>query len=73
MALGVRVFAKPMRLSLSCSNGVIVRSLMVCYGLQKCSATPDLSTDFSVIVLPGLLMSFKCHFISFYPIIFTDT
>ena len=55
MPLGVRVFSKPMkycslarrkisRLSLSCSNGVLVRSLLVCFGLQKCSATPDFST-----------------------------
>ena len=51
MPFGVRVFARPMRycslarrtlsrLSLSFSNGVTVRSLMVCSGLQKCSATP---------------------------------
>ena len=56
MLFGVRVFARPMRycswarpklsrLSLSFSNGVTVRSLMVCSGLQKCSATPDLSTS----------------------------
>ena len=31
-------------LLLSFSNGVTVRSLMVCSWLQKCSATPDLST-----------------------------
>ena len=46
MPFGVRVFARPMRycslarrtlssLSLSFSNGVKVRSLMVCSGLQK--------------------------------------
>ena len=54
MPFGVRVFARPMRycfacrtlsrLSFSFSNGVTVRSLVVCSGLQKCSATPDLST-----------------------------
>ena len=55
MPFGVRVFARQMRycslacrtlsrLSLSFSNGVTVRSLVVCSGLQKCSATPDLST-----------------------------
>ena len=54
MPLGVRVFARPMRyfslarrtlsrLSLSLSSGVLARSWMVCAGLQKCSATPDLS------------------------------
>ena len=51
MPFGVRVFAKPSSLArrtLSClsfsrSNGVIVRSLMVCSRLQKCSAIPDLS------------------------------
>ena len=30
--------------SLSFSNGVTLRSFMVCSRLQKCSATPDLST-----------------------------
>ena len=55
MPFDVRVFARPMRycslarrtlsrLSLSSSNGVTVRSLMVCSGLRKCSATPDFST-----------------------------
>ena len=54
MPFGVRVFARPMRycslarrtlsrLSLSFSNGVTVRSSVVCSGLQKCSPTPDLS------------------------------
>ena len=62
MPFGVRAFARPMRycslarkkisrLTLSCSNGVIVRSLMVCSGLQKCSQTPDLST-FLLIMSP---------------------
>ena len=55
MPFGVRVFARPMRycslarrtlsrLSLGFSSGVTVRSLVVCSGLQKCSATSDLST-----------------------------
>ena len=55
MPFGVRVFARPMRycssarrtlsrLSSCLSNGVTVRPFMVCSGLQKCSATPDLST-----------------------------
>ena len=43
MPFGVRVFAS-VCFSLSFSNGVTVRSLVVCSGLQKCSATPDLST-----------------------------
>ena len=76
MPFGVRVFAKPMRycslvpltlycLSLSCSNGVIVRSLMVCSGLQKCSATPALST-FSLIMscLCSLNLSFSHSLVS---------
>ena len=47
---GVRVFARPMRYCFLArrkfyrSNGVTVGSLMVYSGLQKCSATPDLST-----------------------------
>ena len=54
MIFGVRVFARPLRYCslarqtlsfvVSFSNDVTVRSLMVCSGLQKCSATPDLST-----------------------------
>ena len=40
-------------LLLSFSNGVTVRSLMVCSWLQKCSATPDLST-FLLIMSPDL-------------------
>ena len=55
MPFGVRVFARPMRycslarrtlsrLSLSFSNGDTVRPLVVCSGLQKCSATLELST-----------------------------
>ena len=54
MPFGVRVLAKPMkyssmaRLKLSrllciCSSGSICKSLTECPGLQKCSATPDLS------------------------------
>ena len=61
MLFGVRVFARPMRycslarqalsrLSLSLSSG---RSWMVCAGLQKCSATPDLSSFL-------LIMSRRC-------------
>ena len=64
MPLGVRVFARPMRycslargtlfrLSLSLSSGVMARSWMVCAGLQKCSATPDLSSLL-------LIMSRRC-------------
>ena len=64
MPLGVSVFARPMRycslarrtlsrLSLSLSNGVMARSWMVCAGLQKCSATPDLSSFL-------LIMSRRC-------------
>ena len=48
---GVRVFARPMRywsssdtLSFVVDNDVTIRSSMVYSGLQKCSATPDLST-----------------------------
>ena len=64
MPVGVRVFARPMRycslarrtfsrLSLSLSSGVMARSWMVCAGLQKCSATPDLSSFL-------LIMSCRC-------------
>ena len=64
MPFGVRVLAKPMkycslaRLTLSrslwiCSSGSICRSLTECPGLQKCSATPDLSVFL-------LMMSLRC-------------
>ena len=64
MPFGVRVLAKPMkycslaRLTLSrslwiCSSGNICRSLTECPGLQKCSATPDLSVFL-------LMMSLRC-------------
>ena len=63
MAFSVRVVTRPMRycslarqtlspLSLSFSNVVTVRSLMVCSWLQKCSATPDLSTF--LLIMPRL-------------------
>ena len=40
-SLGRRILS---RLSLSLSSGVMARSWIVCAGLQKCSATPDLSS-----------------------------
>ena len=72
---GVRVFARPMmycslarrtlsRLSLSFSNGVKVRSLVVCSGLQRCSATPDLSTFLLIMSrLCSLNLSFSRLFV----------
>ena len=68
MPFGVRMFAGPMRycslarqtlsrLSLSFSNGVTIRSLMVCSGLQKCSATPDLSIF--LLIMSRLCLSFS--------------
>ena len=64
MPFGVTVLAKPMkyrslaRLTLSrslciCSSGSICRSSTECPGLQKCSATPDLSVFL-------LMMSLRC-------------
>ena len=64
MPLEVRVFARPIRycslarrtlsrLSLSLSSGVMARSWMMCAGLQKYSATPDLSSFL-------LIMSCQC-------------
>ena len=64
MPFGVIVLAKPRKycslacLTLSrsvciCSSGSICRSLTECPGLQKCSATPDLSVFL-------LMMSLRC-------------
>ena len=47
--------------ALSFSNGVTVRSLMVCSGLRKCSATPDLSTFLLIMShLCSLNLPFSC-------------
>ena len=66
-AVCVRVLAKPMKycslahLTFSCSlcicsSGRICRSLAECPGLQKCSATPDLSVSL-------LMMSLRAVFV----------
>ena len=88
MPFGVRVFVRPMRdcslarwtlsrLSLSFSNCVTVRSLVECSGLQKCSATPDLSTFLLIMSrLCSLNLSFSRLLVAvqslFYVVVFVS-